>query len=117
MAFTEGDYSMCVRRSQECLELSVKSLLRFFGIEYPREHDVGDALEEIRDRLTAKLTERLPDMSSLMSELANSRGLALYGDEARFIPASQLFAADYASRVLGQVTEALNTIQELVERT
>lgn len=114
VALREGDYSMCVRNSQECLELAAKSLLRFFAIEYPKEHDVGDALERIKHLLTGKLVERLKEISGLMTELAQSRGLALYGDEARGIPSSQLFSRDYASSVLNQVTETLGLIEELV---
>jgi HEPN domain-containing protein len=30
------------RRAQECIELSVKSVLRAVGVEFPREHDVSD---------------------------------------------------------------------------
>ncbi|MFZ2071240.1 MAG: HEPN domain-containing protein [Halobacteriota archaeon] len=51
MALSGENYPMCVRRSQEALELVVKSLLRSLAIEYPREHDVGDALGYIEEKL------------------------------------------------------------------
>ncbi len=44
MALSEENNPMCVRRSQEALELVIKALLRSMAIEYPREHDVGDSL-------------------------------------------------------------------------
>jgi len=42
--FEKGDNPLTVRRSQEAVELSLKAVLRFLGIEYPREHDVRDEL-------------------------------------------------------------------------
>jgi HEPN domain-containing protein len=50
-AFTEGDYPITVRRSQECVELSLKAVLRGLGIEYPREHEVSGALGLAGERL------------------------------------------------------------------
>jgi len=44
-ALAASNGPVCVRRCQEALELSAKAALRKLGIEYPREHDVGDALE------------------------------------------------------------------------
>ena len=35
-----------VRLSQESFELSLKGILRSIGIEYPKEHEVSDALKE-----------------------------------------------------------------------
>jgi HEPN domain-containing protein len=37
--------AVCVRRSQEGLELASKAVLRRIAIEYPREHDVSEALD------------------------------------------------------------------------
>ncbi|MEM2925595.1 MAG: HEPN domain-containing protein [Methanocellales archaeon] len=50
-AFLEGDFPTTVRRSQEALELAVKAMLRYLAIEYPREHDVGDALIEVHEKV------------------------------------------------------------------
>lgn len=49
-AFDEEDYPMTVRRSQECVELSLKAVLRGIAIEYPREHDVSKALEMVKEK-------------------------------------------------------------------
>jgi len=38
-------YHRVIRRSQECVELSLKAILRLLGVEHPREHDVSFALE------------------------------------------------------------------------
>ena len=51
------NYPICVRRSQEALELATKAVLRYLGLEYPREHDVGEALQEI-EKLPGYLKEK-----------------------------------------------------------
>lgn len=43
-AFKDEDYPITIRRAQECVELSLKAVLRFIAIEYPRDHDVSSAL-------------------------------------------------------------------------
>jgi HEPN domain-containing protein len=39
-----------VRLSQECVELSLKAVLKAVGIEYPKIHDVSDILIDFVDR-------------------------------------------------------------------
>jgi HEPN domain-containing protein len=39
-ALVEGNYPYTVRLSQECVELSLKAVLKAVGIEYPKIHDV-----------------------------------------------------------------------------
>jgi len=43
-ATNRGIYHRAVRRAQECVELSLKATLRLLGVEYPRQHEVGDLL-------------------------------------------------------------------------
>ena len=45
VAFEKGIYHRAVRRAQECIELSLKAILRLVGIEYPRQHDVSIVLQ------------------------------------------------------------------------
>jgi len=40
-ATASKDYPDAVRFSQEAVELSLKAALRAFGLEYPKEQDVG----------------------------------------------------------------------------
>jgi HEPN domain-containing protein len=46
----EGDYSDVVREAQEIVELSLKAMLRYVGIEPPKYHDVGPLVMEHRER-------------------------------------------------------------------
>ena len=41
-AFYNRSWNLVVRRAQEVVELSLKSLLKLMGVEYPKTHDVGD---------------------------------------------------------------------------
>jgi len=40
-------WNLVVRRAQEVVELSLKSLLKLMGIEYPKIHDVGDTFTRV----------------------------------------------------------------------
>jgi HEPN domain-containing protein len=102
-ALDAANYAICIRRSQEALELSAKAALRRLGIEYPREHDVSEALDAVADRLSDSLRERLDEIKALLAELARMRGPALYGYEAEGIPASEAFTKDYATEILRRI--------------
>ncbi|MEM1818481.1 MAG: HEPN domain-containing protein, partial [Nitrososphaerota archaeon] len=49
-ALAEGNYPYAVRLSQECVELSLKAVLKAVGIDYPKVHDVSDILLDIKER-------------------------------------------------------------------
>jgi len=51
----------------------VKALLKLMSIEYPKSHDVSDALLEHRDKLPVELRGRVEDLAKLVSELASIR--------------------------------------------
>lgn len=93
-AHEEGDHALCVRRSQEVIELAVKGLLRLAGIEFPREHDVSDVLLASAARLPGPWHAVLPELARKMREITPKRGPAMYGLEAQGIPASQAFDED-----------------------
>ncbi|MBS7626800.1 HEPN domain-containing protein [Candidatus Bathyarchaeota archaeon] len=102
-ALSESDYAGTVRRSQEALELSVKAVLRSMAVEYPREHDVGEALDIIKDRLPPSLSTNLTRLKELLTELSRIRGPAFYGYEREGIPASKAFNSEYAQRTYSEV--------------
>lgn len=101
-ALAGGNNAICVRRTQEALELAVKAVLRRLAIEYPREHDVSEALVTTVAKLPPYLQERITEVKSMVIELARVRGPAFYGYEAEGIPASQAFTAKYATETLGK---------------
>jgi HEPN domain-containing protein len=95
--------AICVRRSQEALELAAKSVLRYLAVEYPREHDVSDALKEVEKKLPPYLASELQDMTYTLAELARLRGPAFYGYEREGIPASRAFGKEYAKSTFKKV--------------
>jgi HEPN domain-containing protein len=101
-AVSGGNNAICVRRSQEALELAAKAVLRRLAIEYPREHDVSEALEAARGRLPSYIRARMEEFKKMLIELARVRGPAFYGYEAEEIPASQAFTKEYATETLGK---------------
>lgn len=105
LALSEGDFPGTIRRAQEALELALKAVLRALAVEYPREHDVGDALAEVKDRLPGYLAEKMNDIQKILTELARVRGPAFYGYEREGIPARRAFGEEYAMRILGAVRE------------
>lgn len=90
--------------------MAAKSLLRALAIEYPKSHDVGPVLLAIEDKLPGDLRKNVKDLSSLVSELAAIRGLAMYGYEREGVPASKVVTESYAREVYGKVSAYVNDI-------
>jgi len=103
IALSESDFAGTVRRSQEALELAVKALLRSMAVEYPHEHDVGEALDIVQDRLPSSLRSEVPRLRELLTELSRVRGPAFYGYEREGIPAGRAFSKEYAHRTYSEV--------------
>jgi HEPN domain-containing protein len=70
-----------VRESQQIVELALKGLLRAYGVEPPRIHDVSALLLAERDRLPPALHASLPELAAASRELRRDRELAFYGAE------------------------------------
>jgi HEPN domain-containing protein len=102
-ALSTGDAAISVRRTQEALELAAKAVLRRLAIEYPREHDVSEALEAVSQRLPDYLKTRVDEIKVMLVELAKVRGPAFYGYEAEGIPASQASRESTPRRLLGRL--------------
>lgn len=54
-----------LRRAQEYVELSLKAILRSIAIEYPRDHDVGEALEAARETFPEWFLIRIDDFKRI----------------------------------------------------
>ncbi len=113
-AFDEEDNPMTVRRSQECVELSLKAVLRFIGVEYPRKHDVSEVLIEVKDKLpTWFKAEKHAKHSKLLSL---RRGPAMYGSEEEYKPASEIFTEKEAGEALNMAKETFQAANKLVSQ-
>lgn len=116
LALHEGDPPMTIRRSQEALELATKAVLRYLAIEYPREHDVGDALTEIENKLPSYLRSSLPELKQLLTELAELRGPAFYGYEREGIPASKAFSHERAETIFQRVKKLVKACSKFLTK-
>ena len=99
-AMSRGAYPEVIRYSQECVELSLKAILRIVGIEYPRVHDVGDVVDLHRDRFPEWLHKHIEKFRYISMDLAQKRGPSLYGIESLGKTPSEIFNEDDAREAL-----------------
>ena len=100
-AYTRGSWNVVVRRAQEVVELSLKGLLKIMGIEYPKEHDVGDVFERAcTEKGIDVKAQTLDHVKRTSSALAREPAPAFYMD--RFYSGGQAKEAkEGAEQVLG----------------
>lgn len=113
----EGAFHRCVRRAQECVELSLKGMLRLMGIEYPRSHDVSVALDKAKEEVNLPdwLKKEIDKLKKISTYLAIRRGPAFYGDEKAFIPPEELYSEEDAREALNMAFRVLETAKKLLQ--
>jgi len=89
----EEDYSDVIREAQEIVELALKGMLRYVGIEPPKFHDVGGILLEHGDKFPEDIKEHLNKIADISKKLRKERELAFYGD-IDFIPTEEYSEED-----------------------
>jgi len=114
-ALERGYYHRAVRRAQECVELCLKAVLRLYGIEYPKAHDVSSVLVRVRGRLPDWFAAELDFVIEASTTLAMQRAPSFYGDEYRGVPARRLFSREDALRALEYASRILSLARKLYE--
>lgn len=116
-AFRQEDYALTIRRAQETAELSLKAVLRFLAVEYPKEHDVRDVLFAVSASRTLPkwFSSEVEIMADASSDLARKRGPALYGDEQAMKPPSQLFTRKDAAKALEDAERIHRNCAKLIQ--
>jgi HEPN domain-containing protein len=112
-AFDEEDYPITVRRAQECVELCLKAVLRSIAIEYPKEHDVSKALKIAKEKIPDWFSSKIQKFMDISLDLSKKRGPALYGYEAEFKPASEVFSEKDAKEALASAEEVFVACNKL----
>ncbi|MFQ6076475.1 MAG: HEPN domain-containing protein [Candidatus Bathyarchaeia archaeon] len=112
-ALEERVYAYTVRAAQECVELSLKAALRVMGIEYPKKHDVSRVLRKTKNRFPKWFD--VGGYASISRELSEKRGLAVYGDELRMIPATILFDEEEAKKAYGEAARVYEACEKLIK--
>ena len=93
-----GNTAYAIRTAQECAELSLKAVLRFAGIDYPRRHDTGPVLQTFKERFPAWFD--VDKMSRWNSWLVERREPSMYGVEEAGSNPEALFTRDDALTAL-----------------
>jgi len=110
--FDAASWADVVRESQETVELALKGLLRFYGIEPPRIHDVSAVLLAERDRFPEALLPHLEELARISRSLRRDRELAFYGAED--LTPSGFYAREDAERAMNAAREAVGRVQTFV---
>lgn len=68
----KGAYSDMVREAQECVELALKAMLPYGGVEPPRIHDVGALLLEHKEKFSENIQvhfEKIAEISKWLRKV------------------------------------------------
>mgnify|MGYP005835448635 CR=1 FL=1 len=101
-------YPDVVREAQELVELVLKGMLRWVGVDPPKWHDVGSILLEQAAKFPPSLQVELPTLARISLRLRRDREVAFYGEidlipEQVFDRAAAQQALDEAHLVLGML--------------
>ncbi|MFW6139788.1 MAG: HEPN domain-containing protein [Acidobacteriota bacterium] len=113
LLFKKGAFSDVIRESQEIVELSLKGMLRFVGVEPPKIHDVGSLLLEHEDKFPKEISKRLKKLAEISKRLRKERELAFYGD-IDFIPTEEYTRED-AKEAIDDARLVAEAAKELIE--
>jgi HEPN domain-containing protein len=98
-----------VRESQAVVELALKGLLRKYGVEPPRIHDVSALLLAERERLPEPLRPHLERLGAISRNLRRDRELAFYGAED--LTPSSFYSHEDATRARQDATLTVQTVE------
>lgn len=108
-ALEDGDFNMTVRRAQETVELLLKGVLKFLGVDYPKVHDVSKIF-------TRRIKEKLPDIDK--NTLVKIEKVSMWLGEAR--GPSFYFERDYtagdAQKAFEDATFVFTEIKKVLDK-
>jgi len=114
-AYKEGNHPYAVRLSQECVELSLKAVLKAVGIEYPKVHDVSDILLSVKQRFPEWFQRELNYLSESSKILVKKRGLSFYGGEEAFLSPDEVIGKEDAKDAVERAGKAFTLCRKLVK--
>jgi len=114
-ALLEGNYPYAVRLSQECVELSLKAVLKAVGIEYPKIHDVSDILADVGDRFPEWFRMGLEFLRESSKILAKKREISLYGGEEAFLSPEEVISKADAEDATQRAVKTHELCRKLID--
>ncbi len=113
LLFDKNAFSDVIREAQEIVELSLKGMLRFVGVEPPKIHDVGGLLLEHEEKFPKEIAIHLKRLADISKRLRKERELAFYGD-IDFIPTEE-YTKDDAEEAIGDARLVVDTTKKLIQ--
>jgi HEPN domain-containing protein len=113
-ALQEGNHPYAVRLSQECVELSLKAVLKAVGIEYPKVHEVSDVFLEIRDRFPDWFGSEIKFLTESSKLLFKKREPSLYGDEEDLLPPNEVMNENDAEDATNRAQKVHGLCEKLI---
>jgi len=113
-ALFEGNYPYAVRLSQECVELSMKAVLKIVGIEYPKIHDVSDVMVDVKDRFPDWFKMELEFLRESSKVLLKKRELSLYGGEEAFLSPEEVISRGDAEDATERAAKTYELCRKLI---
>ena len=113
LLFKKGAFSDVIREAQELVELALKGMLRFVGVEPPKIHDVGGLLLEHKDKFPKDISRYLERLAVISKKLRKEREFAFYGD-IDFIPTEEYTDAD-AKQALEDARLVVDSASRLIK--
>lgn len=104
----DKNYPDVVREAQEAVELSLKGLLKFHQIDFPRTHDVSSILFDNKERFSKVIIESLDELISISKSLRRDRELAFYGTED-LLPL-EFYSLDDAKLAIAQASRVVQLV-------
>ena len=114
LAYNQYNYPYCVRQAQESVELTLKGALRLVGVEYPKSHDVSEALLSNLNRFPERFRKSIGEAARISKELARKRAAAMYGEEASNLPPEKIFDRNDAKKAIDDARQVLETCKKLL---
>ena len=113
-ASADANYPYAVRLSQECVELSLKAVLKLVGIDYPKIHDVSDILIEVKDRFPNWFKAEIDFLRDSSKILVKKREPSLYGSEEAFLSPDEVMNKDDAEDAVMRAEKICNLCENLL---
>ncbi len=113
-AFLSCNYPYAVRLSQECVELSLKAVLKAVGIEYPKIHDVSDVMLLIEDRFPSWFKAEIEFLRESSKILVKKREISLYGGEEAFLTPEEVIDKRDAEDAVKRADKTYSLCDKLV---
>ncbi|MGB9716997.1 MAG: HEPN domain-containing protein [Thermoproteota archaeon] len=114
-ACRDGNHPYAVRLSQECVELSLKAVLKAVGIEYPKVHDVSDVLLSVKQRFPEWFQEELNYLSESSKILVKKREASFYGGEEAFLSPDEVIGEEDSKDAVERAEKVFSLCGRLVE--